>query len=201
MIEILPLRPADARQVANLHIQYLRTPFQGKPGLELLRVYYLAIAPSGGGCGYVVKGPQEILGYVCGVFDPDRIRKYLIKYYFFHLAAWGSALLLTHPRTLLGLISRLVQRNPTQGPKMVGYELRPIVVSPAARGTQVSMELVNALLEDAARRGYGQIYLFAGEDNLAANRFYQKAGFRRVNHFVENDQGYFCYERQVSPTL
>lgn len=59
-----------------------------------------------------------------------------------------------------------------------GYELRPIVVAPSARGTRVASDLVAVLLADARRRGFQRVHLVTEVDNGAAHAFYRKVGFR-----------------------
>lgn len=188
-----------AQPVARLHLDYLRSPFQGRPGFELLRIYYstLADGAGNGAVGYTAVEGKEILGFVCGVFDPGRFNNYLLKSQALHLLAWGGLLVINHPGMLFDLGSRLVKPGKEFASISSEYELRPIVVSSAARGGGVAQALMAALLQDAAGRGYDSIYLYTEEDNSAANRFYQKTNFRFIGQVNRGGQVYCCYERSV----
>jgi len=79
-----------------------------------------------------------------------------------------------------------------------GYQLRPIVVVPASRGTGLASELVQTLLRDAARRGYSKIFLYTEAENIPANKFYTKFGFNFVNQESHSKQIYRRYEYKLA---
>jgi ribosomal protein S18 acetylase RimI-like enzyme len=196
-MDVVPMLPAHADRVARLHRNNLSSPFQGRPGLELLRAYYTTLATGAGGSGFVAQEGDELLGFVCGIFDPPRLKKQLLKGQAMRLAVWGGLAVLTHPGLLFDLASRLLQRGQDYPGVPTGYELRPIVVSPAARGQGVAYALLSALLADAAGRGFDRINLYTEEDNLIANRFYQKNAFQKTGEFSRAGRLYSCYERML----
>jgi ribosomal protein S18 acetylase RimI-like enzyme len=59
-------------------------------------------------------------------------------------------------------------------------ELLSIAVSDAARRSGVATELVARLFAGLAARGVEEVKVVVAADNAAANRFYERVGFRRA---------------------
>lgn len=195
---IVPLQSHHSAAVAQLHLDYLRSHLTGKPGRQLLKANYQTIAGDMGACGFVAESDSgQPVGYVCGVWDPKLVRNSLIRNYWSQLSLWGALQVIYQPGLLLSFLQRTRQSASAVGSETVGYELRPIVVAPAARGTGVALELVNRLLMDADQRGFKRVYLLAEPDNTAANTFYQRAGFRLTETVTQQGIVYNRYERPV----
>jgi GNAT superfamily N-acetyltransferase len=60
------------------------------------------------------------------------------------------------------------------------YELSKLYVRPGSIGGGVGYALFNRVLELAATRGAGRIWLGTNQQNTRAQRFYQRTGFERV---------------------
>jgi ribosomal protein S18 acetylase RimI-like enzyme len=103
--------------------------------------------------------------------------------------------LLTNPQTAIGLISRFKGGSVYEVANEAGYELRPIVIIPHARGKGLAAELLEKLLADARRRGYPFIHLITETDNLSTNAFYRKQGFVLTSHTGHRGIGYKHYRR------
>lgn len=183
--------------VAALHLNYLNTGFAGKPGLQLLDLYYRAIVDGAGACGYVAEKDETVLGFICGVWDPAHLRGQLLRRHWPGLALWGLAQVAIQPTMVQALLGR--RRNPPSATRVEdpGYELRPIVVDPAARGSGVARLLVRQLLEDAADRGFQTVHLYTESDNERAIAFYHKMGFRLVGSVRRPAGLQVRYERLV----
>jgi len=183
--------------VARLHQENLSSPFQGRPGRELLCNYYAALIDSSGAVGFVAIERQEVLGFICGIFNPQDIKISFLKKHPRRMLTWGSLLVISRPGLIVDLSSRLVHPGQNSLSQSPGYELRPIVVAPAARGGGVGRALLQALLEDAASRGFDCIHLITEIDNEAAIRFYQNNNFQRIGQLDRGGQIYFCYEHPL----
>lgn len=195
---IAPMQPAHCRAVARLHLQHLTTPFMGKPGLELLSLYYKEVSKGQGGCGYVAVLDGEVVGYICGIWDRQTLRRNLLRRAWFWALFWSFAQELTKPKLFINFIQRLNQTMRNRVGDFEGYELRPIVVSPKARGNGVAGRLLEAIYKDANERGYETIQLFAEPENARANSFYQKNRFHFMGHKASSDGFYNYYERSTS---
>ena len=180
-----------------MHLDHLQTPFSGRPGLELLALYYQKVREGWGGCGYVALQEGQIVGYTCGIWDGQTLRKNLISSAWFKIGFWAAMQAVIRPIMVLDLVRRFTQPKSKQAETTHGYELRPIVVSPEARGSGVAVQLVDALMHDAAGRGYPYIYLYTKLENSRANAFYRKTGFHSVGQELRSGQVYCRYERST----
>lgn len=182
----------DCLAVARLHMEALPTPFAGRSGEALLTFYYKAVTAEQGAVGYVAAADDGVMGFVCGVWDPSHLRRYLLKRHGLGLLWWGSLQLVRRPHIFASIPSRL-RRTPDGSDTGIssphgGYELRPIVVAKEARGTGTAGELVATLLQDACRRGFTELYLYAESNNVAAIKFYTRVGFRESEHRERDGQ-------------
>ncbi len=198
MSEIVLLAPRHSLTVAALHMQYLSTPFRGAPARRLLAGYYQTVAMDSGAVGYVAEDRDRVLGYVCGVWAPAELQALLLKTQWPSLAFWGSASVLRRPQLLASLIQRLGRQTDDNTDQPVeGYELRPIVVDAAARGSGLAPRLVERLILDARSRLFDRMHLFVEINNQAAQAFYRKMGFVATGAFRHNGDPMVRYERSL----
>jgi ribosomal protein S18 acetylase RimI-like enzyme len=197
---IRPLRKGDAKLVAGLHLQELRTHLRGWAGGRLLACYYRAVAEGHGACGYVsLTETGNISGFICGVWDRKCLHRTLLRQEAPRLLFWSALHLLLHP----GFLARVLERQRSfhavlpkerAGPyDASSYELRPIVVRADSRGQGVASDLLHQLVEDAHTRGFASLGLCTEVDNERANAFYRKAGFL----LAATDAGYNYYWMRV----
>lgn len=200
MIEILPLRACHVGRVAQLHIENLQTMFSGRAGRELLRLYYDTVAKEMGGCGYVAIDQNEVLGYVCGIWDAHELRRNLLLDHGYFLALWGTLQVLGEPKLIFSFLTRFCSSDSVND-SFAGshplYELRPIVVTSKMRRSGLGQQLVKRLTEDARSRGYHSICLYTEQENVGAQRFYERLGFRKVGRPSRNRGGYLLYEMNL----
>lgn len=74
-------------------------------------------------------------------------------------------------------------------------ELARLVIDPARRGRGLGRALTRALADEAWRRGFAEVWLRVVEDNLAARRAYEAAGFVRATPAEED--GFNAGQRRV----
>jgi ribosomal protein S18 acetylase RimI-like enzyme len=82
---------------------------------------------------------------------------------------------------ILGTV--MLQTWPHAGQVVTGpdeAEVRALAVIPEARGRGTGHALLQAVIELAARQGVRHLVLLTQPDMLAAQRLYQRAGFRRL---------------------
>jgi len=78
------------------------------------------------------------------------------------------------------------------------YELRPIAVALTNRRSGLGYQLVQKLIDDARSRGYEIIHLYTEQDNLSAQRLYERAGFKQNGRPLLNARQYLRYEFKIS---
>jgi ribosomal protein S18 acetylase RimI-like enzyme len=201
MAVIEPLTRQHCLEIAQLHLSYLRTNFKGRPGLRLLQLYYLTVARGSGACGYVAQENGLTIGYVCGVWNPAELRAHLFKKRWPRLIFWGILQVIVSPKILVVLLHRFISGPGVWRPGGQRYELRPIVVTPSARGARVATQLLEALVADAASRGFEQLHLLTEEDNIAARKFYTKVGFVQTGLVSGSKKNYSVHTRSVKGGL
>jgi ribosomal protein S18 acetylase RimI-like enzyme len=82
---------------------------------------------------------------------------------------------------ILGTV--MLQPRPHAGQVVTGpgeAEVRALAVTPEARGRGTGSALLQAVTERAAQQGVRHLVLLTQPDMLAAQRLYQRAGFRRL---------------------
>lgn len=194
---ITKMSPSDSEQVAYLHMNYLHSPFKGNAGIKLLKIYYTAMCAEQGACGYVAKEKDNILGYVCGVWDSKELQKLMLKRFWYLLLLYVLYQNLIKPEFIMISLRRILKRSPSFDQRDTKYELRPIVILPQERGSGLAEDLVNVLLRDASDRGFERIHLYAEESNRAAVKFYQNYGFRLVRQEYRDDQVLQIFEHST----
>lgn len=202
MNEIVPLALEHSMALAALHMSHLATPFTGTPGRRLLSAYYRTVASGRGAVGYVAEDQNQVMGYVCGVWEPAKLRATLFKTQWSSLALWGLASALMQPQLVVSSVKRL-GRSAEESTSVTteGYELRPIVVDPRARGTGLAVHLVDQLMHDARSRGFNRMHLFTEIDNQRAQAFYEKMGFASTGLLQHDGGSVIRYERSLTAGL
>lgn len=198
---IVPLTNEHSAHVALLHLKHLHTQFRGVPGQKLLSAYYGAVACGIGASGYVAERNGTITGFICGIWDSAAVKAVMFKKYWPAFCIWGVAQACLEPRLIKDSLCRIFGARNKMATGKVGYELRPIVLAPAARGAGLAGKLVETLLMDAANRGFPRVYLYTEADNLVARTFYEKEGFREGGSVERSGMLYLRYERLVSKAL
>ncbi len=88
----------------------------------------------------------------------------------------GTILVLWKGDAILGMVNLLYTVSTALGERVALLE--DMVIAPAARGTGMGSQLLSGAIEFARAAGCKRITLLTDGDNLAAQRFYQKHGFR-----------------------
>lgn len=174
-VEIVSLEERHADSVAQLHIAWLPTQFLGASGQALLRIYYAAIACRQGACGFVALDGQEVVGYICGIWDAGVVKKTLLSGYGLSALYWGALHVLRRPKMIAEMLGRL--RATDSGSATSGFELRPLVIAPPYRHTGLSVQLIEWLFNEARERGYLVMHLYCDPSNFSARKLYERVGF------------------------
>ena len=160
MTTIRPLTGQDCAAVARLHQEYLPTNFCGWSGSKLLATYYRAMVDQDGAVGYVAIGAAaQVVGFVCGVWDGQLLRRGLFRRHLLPLLFFGLMQLVKNPHLFLSLKNRWRGSVGDTSDHADGYELRPIVVTETARGSGAATDLTQRLKQDAQTRGFKEIHL------------------------------------------
>ncbi|MGR2753052.1 ribosomal protein S18-alanine N-acetyltransferase [Agromyces arachidis] len=106
--------------------------------------------------------------FVADAWPAEAMRSELAGEHTYYLVAVDDA----RPREVLGYAGLLAPRGSGQG------DIQTIAVEPAHRGAGLGRALVNALIDEARRRGAHELFLEVRADNPVARALYESLGFR-----------------------
>jgi GNAT superfamily N-acetyltransferase len=184
-------------EIVQLHLENFPTEFFGYPGKCLLGIYYHAIIHSEGASGFVILAGDQLIGYICGIFNRSKLNSYLYRKHWAALVFWSLCQVVVSPQWAQSLYQRLRARPDGLSIKG-GYELRPIVIHPTARSKGYGTKLIEILKKDALVRGFDRIYLFVESDNLRAQNFYYRNGFTKISTVFQHGKRYGLFESSTA---
>ena len=173
---ITPLTRSNAAEVANLHRTGISAGFLSSLGPMFLRQLYKAIPSCPTGFGFICQGDDgSVSGFVACAQSTGKLYKQA-------LARRGVFMAIPLMRFLLrpSVIRRMWQtlRYPSDvGDELPSAEILSIVVAEQARDKGVGAELIAAALDEFKRRGIPKIKVAVWDQNLPANKLYQRCGF------------------------
>ena len=177
------MQAADLASVVEIHLASFQGFFLSFLGQAFIRELYTGILSDPSGMTFIAEIDEELHGFVIGTDRPKKLYNRLLRqrWHRFALAAAGSVV--KNPKIMPRLL-----RAFSRGRQGYVHEncatLMSIAVSPQAQGVSIGKQLVQAFLEEAARRGVQRVNLTTDKkNNESANRFYQKIGFSIVNSF------------------
>jgi ribosomal protein S18 acetylase RimI-like enzyme len=179
----LPIRAAltsEAADAARLHAEGIDQGFLSLLGPRFLGRLYRRITLDRGSFLIVATRDDRVVGFVAGSVDvPSLYRSFLWRD---GLAAGLPALghLLTHWHRVLETLRHGSSEGAGTGP---GAELLAIAVDRSARGAGAGHSLVDAFVDELARRRVAAAHVVVGADNRAAVGLYRRSGFEEVERF------------------
>jgi ribosomal protein S18 acetylase RimI-like enzyme len=172
---IRPLRPEDARQVAEIHAEGQPGTFLTSLGQAFLRALYAEMATSPQCYGFVAVQEGVVVGVVTGTVDASTVFKDLVLRRGYRLVLPVAGSVLRHP----SLIPKIAQTflYPSKIKSQAGEaELFFIGTRVRLRGQGLGQRLFQALADESRRRGMTTMGLTVDDSNETAKRFYQHRG-------------------------
>ncbi len=195
---ISELTPDACKRVAELHMKNVRTRYSGYAGSQMLRIYYANLMQGLGGKCFVAENDGSVDGFVCGIWDSKAISTSLRRHMWASLCFWGVMQFVVSPTSIIFNLRDLIRKESSLSQNRGGYEVRPIVVSPGARGSGVAGMLLNRLMDHAASIGYSKIFLYCETENPRAAAFYVKRGFREISRVARGGIDYIVFEHDLA---
>jgi len=172
---------ADAAAMARLHADGMPDAFLPTLGRPFLTRLYRAIAADPDAVAMVAEGVDGVAGFAAGVTSVGAFYRRFARGHG-PAAALAAASRLVRPRVAWRLLETV--RYPSQADagdgRLPDAELLSIAVDPAWRVGGTGRALADGVLAGLADRGVGELKVVVGADNLAANRFYARVGFREA---------------------
>ncbi len=184
MVSVRQMEVQDVSECVSIHLRAFQGFFLTFLGPAFLKEFYTSTIMDPSGFGLVAESESKIFGFVVGVTQPKGFyKRLLIKRALFF--AWAALLPLLKKPSIFMRLLRAFQKPSEEMPAPNCGTLMSIAVSPDAQGLGVGQALVTAFLQEASRKeNVDYINLTTDRlNNESANFFYQKMGFKRVNHF------------------
>lgn len=198
---VVRMLPAHLGGVVRIHSESFPAYRSTLYGPGFLRLLYGEFGRSSACDSFVhLGGDSAVDGFVCGVRDYKAFYADLLRHNLVSLAWALAGALLRRPPLAVGILKRgaevvsiAISRRRAPPGELKELEflrarryayLTSIAVAPSARGSPAGLLLVRALAEELTRKGYQHCLLDTERDNVAGNRFFQKAGFRFVTSYT-----------------
>jgi ribosomal protein S18 acetylase RimI-like enzyme len=200
---------SDLPQVAAIHQVAFRDDIATLLGERVLIAQYAWFSKHFPHLAIVCEQNNQVIGFVVGA--ASAYRKQMWK----NIAPQVLIALLLHPWILFHLDVRRMFRNPqylnnilrrivpnkqsNKEPKKATSQatskikLAIVAVAPFSRGQGVGQDLISAFEEKAIENGFEELVLYVKEENLAARRVYEKAGW----HLGSIQHGDAEYRKQM----
>ena len=195
---IRQMNKEDVTMVVSLHLASFSGFFLSLLGPKFLRLYYCGVCAAPEGICYVFLNTDRVAaGFVVGSSNPRGFYSRLLKrdWFRFSLASLGA--IVRRPSSA-GRIARALYHpgeNP-EGAEVAG--LFSVAVHPELQGTGAGKELVTTFLNESKARGCSRVFLTTDrDDNVPANEFYRKLGFR-IERQYETREGRRMNEYWIS---
>jgi ribosomal protein S18 acetylase RimI-like enzyme len=203
---------ADVPGIVNVHREAFPEFFLTTLGERFLRRFYRALVSDEAALCFVGHIQGKVCGFVVGPLEPAGFfRKLLLREGVGFILDAIPALLRRPWFVARRLWRGAGYRGETPPLRARAVLVSSIAVSPAATGSGIAIELLAAFCEAAQQRGASCVYLLTDRDyNVAANRFYTKAGFvveteiarsdgRAMNRYVRDLNGVDQDESKIKP--
>lgn len=187
-LSIRPMRHDDVLPVVLLHRQIFPDYFLTQMGSGVLEIMYSELVSSRHARSFVCVTEGSIVGFVAGVVSLGSLKVEITLRHWPRLVRLIVPRMLSRPALIWPLFKRLVRSFPAVPLRRRNEDdllercpsLLSIGVSVEFRGSLAASMLVTALVEQFRAEGQERMILYTFADNIAGNRFFQKAGFRLV---------------------
>lgn len=162
----------EARIIAEIHKSEISKGFLSSLPLDFLTKLYKEIIRSESSFCIVTEQDSDIVGFVSGTTSLNAFYKYFLSHSFFSAALILLPKLLSFKKILESLF------YPTREKNLPQAELLTIAVKKSFQGQGIASELLQRFIAEMKNKGVGQFKVLVGKELDAANRFYEKNGFK-----------------------
>jgi ribosomal protein S18 acetylase RimI-like enzyme len=194
---ITPLKGEHVRAVAAMHVREL-TGLLRALGAPAARAFYAGCVESPNLIGFVALDRGEVRGFACGSMLPRALKLEAIARKPIAFTV-GVALGILRRPAALPYVLQLFRGS--AGTHDAGEpELTYLAVAPEARRGGIGKDLVNAFSAALRAKGARAYELSVERDNIAADAFYRRLGFKNVGNYHEFGVDHRRYSLDIHAT-
>lgn len=165
---------------AAIHRAEITDGFLSSLGPRFLSNLYRALADSHEALCYFAEHNGRVEGFICGATDTARVyRRFLLR------SSLRSVIVLAprlfSPARILRVLEVLRYPTKSKAQELPRAEILNFCVRSSAQRRGVGRRLFAALCEGFAARGVSRFKIVTGPNQLAAQRFYEREGARRID--------------------
>ena len=189
MERIRAIEHRDCERLAEMHSQAMGNSLWAQLGERFLLELYRGLIDSPYFLGFVyeerdAQSEQQILGFIAGSTDTDRMFKSLFRKRYALLAIAAGPALLRRPFLLKKLLqTHKYSRMSTETPDTIPGESLFCSFEPQLRGKRISGHINKVLFDELLARGHHRVKISTETDNNGANRQLQSWGFEQIHEF------------------
>jgi len=194
---IMPMDERYVDQVVDVHMRSFSGFFLTFLGSGFLRRYYTGFCRDERAIRIIdLTGSGEVAGLITGAMNPSGFFSGLIKKDLLGFAVAAIPAVIKKPG-IIPRVFRALKRPSKESSEMDVAMILEVAVAPEYMRKGIGIRLIEAFLEEAARRGAKSVYLDTDrDDNEAANMFYQRAGFTLSREHV-TEEGRWLNEYRI----
>jgi len=197
MPTLRPLEPQHAAAVAALHAQSLPHDFLPSLGERFLQVLHGSMLELGLAWGWgAFEGPR-LIGFVSGTDDSEGLFGQVLRRRAPRLVFEVARTLLRRPALLPRTLETLLYPS-KEGGGPVRAEMLVLAVAPDQRGSGLGRMLIERFEQTLQARNFQAYKLTVLAKNTAAQRLYERVGFRRERDFVLYGKAWHLYVKRLS---
>ncbi len=167
----------DVSTIASLHIRGIETGFISSLGHEFVQELYKVVLVDEGSFSFVALDDVEIQGFVAFTQNLDKLYRSVILKSGFRFAVILAGKLFSFKK-MKRVFGTLLYPSRTGKLNLPKAELLAIAIAPEGRRSGIATRLVSAGLRACADRSIDSVKVMVAENNVPANRLYQKCGFK-----------------------
>jgi ribosomal protein S18 acetylase RimI-like enzyme len=183
-ISVRRMQCTDVPACVDIHLRAFKGFFLSFLGKQFLNELYASITGDPSGIGYIAEVQGCVRGFVIGTSQPSGLYKRLLQKRWWIFCRASLIALIKRPTILPRLLRAFTMPGHQKEARSCGT-LMSIAVDPQSQGNKIGHLLVQAFLDEAARRGLSQVNLTTDHgNNDYANRFYQHVGFLLLRQYM-----------------
>ena len=189
MERIRAVEHRDCERLAEMHSQAMGNSLWAQLGQRFLLELYRGLVDSPYFLGFVyeerdAQSEQQILGFIAGSTDTDRMFKSLFRKRYALLALAAGPALLRRPLLLKKLLqTHKYSSMSTETADTIPGESLFCSFEPQLRGKRISGHINKVLFDELLARGHHRVKISTETDNNGANRQLQSWGFEQIHEF------------------
>ncbi len=184
-ITIEIFKPEHAAQVAQLHIDGIKTGFISSLGIDFMTTLYDSISASESGFGFVALKNENVIGFSIFTINLNALFRHVIRKSGFKLMMKLAFNINSFSR-IKKVLETLFYPSRIKNMNLPPAELLSMVISKEGRGTGLAARMTKKSLRECKDRGEKSIKALVAVDLIPINKLYKILGFKVVTQIINH---------------